>query len=168
MIVDVGVTDGDTDRSDDGVNGALRITAKREGGEITSARVKSDIDDLPAYGYYEIRAKLPSESGAWPAIWMLGDMENNTWPATGEIDMVEWSSKYFSEADGDTIIHALHMTDRHGGNPIKWEGKIDSQVDDWHTYQLWWTPGLDEARCRWRDHFRRPPDLQQAIWCDQQ
>ena len=140
VIVDVGVTDGDTDGSDDGVNGALRITAKREGGEITSARVKSDIDDLPAYGYYEIRAKLPSESGAWPAIWMLGDMENNTWPATGEIDMVEWSSKYFSEADGDTIIHALHMTDRHGGNPIKWEGQIDSEVDDWHTYQLWWTP----------------------------
>lgn len=140
VIVDVGVADGDTDRANDGVNGALRITAKREGGEITSARVKSDIDDLPAYGYYEIRAKLPSESGAWPAIWMLGDMNDGGWPATGEIDMVEWSSKYFSEVDGDTIIHALHMTDRHGGNPIKWEGKIDSQVDDWHTYQLWWTP----------------------------
>ena len=140
VIVDVGVTDGDTDRANDGVNGALKITAKRDGSEITSARVKSDIDDLPAYGYYEIRAKLPSESGAWPAIWMLGDMETKTWPATGEIDMVEWSSKYFSEADGDTIIHALHMTDRHGGNPIKWEGQIDSQVDDWHTYQLWWTP----------------------------
>ena len=140
IIVNVGVADGDTDRTDDGVNGALRITAKRDGGEITSARVKSDIDDLPAYGYYEIRAKLPSESGAWPAIWMLGDMNDGGWPATGEIDMVEWSSKYFSEADGDTIIHALHMTDRHGGNPIKWEGQIDSQVDDWHTYQLWWTP----------------------------
>ena len=140
VIVDVGVTDGDTDRANDGVNGALKITAKRDGSEITSARVKSDINDLPAYGYYEIRAKLPSESGAWPAIWMLGDMETKTWPATGEIDMVEWSSKYHSEADGDTIIHALHMTDRHGGNPIKWEGKIDSQVDDWHIYQLWWTP----------------------------
>ena len=140
VIVDVGVADGDTDQANDGVNGALRITAKREGGEITSARVKSDIDTLPAYGYYEIRAKLPSESGAWPAIWLLGDMNDGGWPATGEIDMVEWSSKYFSEADGDTIIHALHMTDRHGGNPVKWEGQIDSQVDDWHTYQLWWTP----------------------------
>ena len=64
VIVDVGVTDGDTDRANDGVNGALKITAKRDGSEITSARVKSDINDLPAYGYYEIRAKLPSESGA--------------------------------------------------------------------------------------------------------
>ena len=139
QIIDIGVADGDTDGSNDGINGALRITAKRDGNEITSARVKSDIDYLPAYGYYEIRAKLPSESGAWPAIWMLGDMNDGGWPATGEIDLVEWSSKYFSEADGDTIIHALHMTDRHGGNPIKWEGQIDSQVDDWHTYQLWWT-----------------------------
>ena len=34
VIVDVGVTDGDTDRANDGVNGALRITAKRDGSEI--------------------------------------------------------------------------------------------------------------------------------------
>ena len=146
QIVDMGVADGDTDRSDDGINGALRITAKRDGDGITSARVKSDIDDLPAYGYYEIRAKLPSKSGAWPAIWLLGDLENNTWPQTGEIDMVEWSSEYFSEADGDAIIHALHFAGNedqpqsYGDTQFKWEGQISSQVDDWHTYQLWWTP----------------------------
>ena len=46
-----------------------------------------------AYGYYEVRAKLPSESGAWPAIWLLGDMTaDRPWPDTGEIDLVEWSS----------------------------------------------------------------------------
>ena len=65
-IVDVIAADGselDTDGTDDGVNGALKIIANKTGNEITSARVKSDIDDLGAYGYYEVRAKLPSESG---------------------------------------------------------------------------------------------------------
>ena len=47
----------------DEVDSALRITAKNVDGTITSARVKSDIDVGP-YGYYEVRAKLPSEDGA--------------------------------------------------------------------------------------------------------
>ena len=54
----------DWDPSDE-VNGALRITAKNADGTITSARVKSDIDVGP-YGFSGVRAKLPSEDGAWP------------------------------------------------------------------------------------------------------
>ena len=120
VIVDVGVADGDTDSVADGINGALKITALRSGGgEITSARIKSDIDELGAYGYYEVRAKLPSETTTWPAIWLLGNMTaDRPWPDTGEIDLVEWSSRYFNENSGfelpgsdqddSTIIHALH------------------------------------------------------------
>ena len=62
-------TELDTDGTDDGKNGALKITATRSGTEITSTRLKSDID-LDAYGYYEVRAKVPVETGAWPAIWL--------------------------------------------------------------------------------------------------
>ncbi len=40
------------------------------------------------YGRFEIRAKIPTASGAWPAIWTLGrDME---WPSNGEIDIMEY------------------------------------------------------------------------------
>ena len=83
----------DTDGVADGINGALRIVAAKTGDEITSARIRSDIDEIGPYGYYEVRAKLPSESGAWPAIWLLGNITpERGWPDTGEIDLVEWSS----------------------------------------------------------------------------
>ena len=129
-------------------DGALKITAKSQSGSITSARVKSDIGELVGpYGYYEIKAKVPSEPGAWPAIWLLGEMtDDRPWPDTGEIDLLEWSSRYFDEAAGDTMISALHFRggsgqpQAHGDTQFKWEGKISSPVDDWHTYQLWWTP----------------------------
>ena len=65
-------TEADTDGTNDGQNGALRIVANKTGNEITSARIKSDIGEIGSHGYYEVRAKIPAESGAWPAIWLLG------------------------------------------------------------------------------------------------
>ncbi len=41
----------------------------------------------------EIRAKLPNATGAWPALWLLG--ENGLgWPANGEIDIMEHLSQH--------------------------------------------------------------------------
>ena len=118
------------------VNGALRITAKNADGTITSARVKSDIDVGP-YGYYEVRAKLPSEDGAWPAIWLLGDGGRATWPHEGEIDLVEWSSAHAS-SDQD-IISALHYPDTYfNGNSNTGGTTLTSAVDEWHP-AVWWT-----------------------------
>ncbi len=40
------------------------------------------------YGRLEVSARIPTASGAWPAIWTLGDgME---WPSCGEIDLMEY------------------------------------------------------------------------------
>ncbi|MBT8255259.1 MAG: glycoside hydrolase family 16 protein, partial [Bacteroidia bacterium] len=74
-------------------NGVLKITAKAEafqGSNYTSARLityqKFEFD----YGRVEARAKLPTGGGTWPAIWTLGnDFEVNTWPACGEMDIME-------------------------------------------------------------------------------
>lgn len=42
------------------------------------------------YGRVEVRAKLPTGNGAWPAIWMLGTNRTQVgWPACGEIDIME-------------------------------------------------------------------------------
>jgi beta-glucanase (GH16 family) len=43
------------------------------------------------YGRFEIRAKLPSGRGIWPAIWMLGTSRGRVpWPDCGELDIMEY------------------------------------------------------------------------------
>ena len=39
-------------------------------------------------GYFEIRARIDTTLGAWPAIWLLGT--NDRWPHGGEIDVMEF------------------------------------------------------------------------------
>ena len=123
-------------------NGSLHIIAKNTGGTITSARLKSQLGDtLDPYGYMEVSAKLPAQTGAWPAIWLLGQSE---WPRTGEIDIAEWSAKYFN---AQQIQGALHF---YGDNNVSYKSYGDTQfkaatsladtVEKFHTYQLWWTP----------------------------
>lgn len=43
------------------------------------------------YGRIEVKAKLPTGKGTWPAIWMLGNniKEGSRWPDCGEIDIME-------------------------------------------------------------------------------
>lgn len=78
-------------------NGNLVITALndslKEGDKvypITSASVTSKGRADWTYGKIEVRAKLPSSLGTWPAIWTLGSNIGTVgWPACGEIDILE-------------------------------------------------------------------------------
>ena len=60
------------------------------------------------------------------------------------------SSRYFDEISGDRIISALHFRGAadqptaHGDTQFKTETVLNSAVDEWHTYQVWWSP--DEIR----------------------
>lgn len=40
------------------------------------------------YGRMEVSARIPTEGGAWPAIWTLGS--GMPWPSCGEIDIMEY------------------------------------------------------------------------------
>ena len=74
-------------------DGVLRITALKEpmeGRSYTSARLITKGKGDWLYGRFEIRAKLPTGRGTWPAIWMLPtDWEYGDWPKSGEIDIME-------------------------------------------------------------------------------
>ena len=88
-------------------DGVLRITALKEpmeGRSYTSARLITKGKGDWLYGRFEIRAKLPTGRGTWPAIWMLPtDWEYGDWPKSGEIDIME-NVGY----DPDTIVGSAH------------------------------------------------------------
>lgn len=92
-----------TSRSNASTNGKgqLVITALRTPGHLcadghrnsfTSARITTQASFTVTHGRLEIRAKLPSGAGAWPAFWAIGaDQAEVGWPRCGEIDVMEYT-----------------------------------------------------------------------------
>jgi beta-glucanase (GH16 family) len=55
--------------------------------DFRSGRVESNF--AQRHGRFEIRADLPGTKGAWPALWLLPDVDDYSWPTQGEIDILE-------------------------------------------------------------------------------
>jgi beta-glucanase (GH16 family) len=73
-------------------NGYLIIEARKEKigeNKFSSSRLISKGKGDWEYGRIEVRAKLPSGKGTWPAIWMLASTTPLQWPDDGEIDIME-------------------------------------------------------------------------------
>ncbi len=74
--------------------GTLQITAQEEsymGSDYTSSRIRSINKSDWTYGKMEARIKLPEGQGIWPAFWMMPtDSEYGGWPASGEVDIMEF------------------------------------------------------------------------------
>ncbi|WP_428387362.1 family 16 glycosylhydrolase [Mucisphaera sp.] len=71
-------------------DGNLVITATDEpfaGKAYRSGLVRTKFEQT--YGRWEVRAKLPTSQGMWPAIWLLPDEIAHPWPTGGEIDIME-------------------------------------------------------------------------------
>lgn len=54
----------------------------------TSASMTTSRSFVWCYGKMEVRAKIPTGGGMWPAIWMVGNGYN--WPNGGELDIMEY------------------------------------------------------------------------------
>ena len=118
-------------------NGVLKITTIKEnynGSNYTSARIKTQSKFSFKYGRVEIKAKLPSGGGTWPALWMLGDnITSAGWPACGEIDIMEHLGNQLNK-----IYGTLHYPNFSGGNAVSRTTNITNATTEFHIYSLDW------------------------------
>jgi beta-glucanase (GH16 family) len=119
--------------------GMLHLTAREEemyGMPYASGLVQTGGYDgdpsLPKfsfqYGYMEVRAKIPSGQGIWPAIWMMPASYND---GNGELDVLEVIG-----SEPNVANFSLH---RNGSHQTRtWTGADFSQ--DFHTFGVDWRP----------------------------
>lgn len=92
-------------------------------------------------GRWEVRAKLPTTQGMWPAIWLLPDTKKHPWPSGGEIDILEnrgnqptLVSSAFHYGSRKPFQHDYVLQEHHAANP---RGQIDYHKG-FHTYAVDW------------------------------
>ena len=145
-----------TDRLDNSYvsDGTLKIKAIKETysdpqtGSLqnyTSARLNSKY--AFTYGKVEVRAKLPSELGTWPAIWTLGQniweqgaywqtqgYGTTGWPTCGEIDIME------QDSDKSKTSGAFHYGPDFPSRQYTTDHTSVSDTENiWHVYSMIWT-----------------------------
>ncbi len=110
----------------------------REYADYTSASLTTLNKASWTYGRIEVRAKLPTGRGTWPAIWTLGTNTRQVgWPACGEIDIMENVG-----FDPDLIhgnIHTKsynHVQHTNKGSKIT----VAKPYQDFHVYAVEWRP----------------------------
>ena len=118
--------------------GILKIKVRKEtNGTYTSARIITEDKFEFKYGRVEIRAKLPSVQGSWPALWMLGANLRDPgvgWPQCGEIDIME-------QFENKNSVHStLHWKRANGERALYGENTTNATSSNWHVYALEWTP----------------------------
>jgi len=122
-------------------NGNLVITAIKEpsgGKEYSSARLVTRAKGDFLYGRFEIRAKLPSGRGTWPAIWMLPtDWAYGDWPKSGEIDIMEHVGYDLNKVHVTVHTQAYNHSigTQKGASMI-----IPTATTEFHKYRVDWTP----------------------------
>jgi len=120
--------------------GCLVIEARKEefaGAKYTSASVNTLGKREFFRGRVEVRAKIPTGVGSWPAIWMMGtDIPRVGWPECGEIDIME-NVGY----EPDTIYATVHTPGSVNRPGLVTRGghvDIPDPFADFHIYAVEW------------------------------
>lgn len=108
--------------------------------EFVSGRMNTKHKLSFRYGYIVARVKVPTGGGTWPAFWMLGtDIDTNSWPACGEIDIMEASTS--ANFFGD-IVGSLHSWPDDGyGITSRFTPDKPTLYEGYHTVGIRWLPG---------------------------
>jgi len=136
--------------------GRLIIEARREpweGRQYTSARLVTKGKGDWTCGRFEIRAKLPSGRGTWPAIWMLPSQQSygsDFWPDNGEIDIMEHVG-----FDPDVVHASVHTKAYHHsiGTQKTARMTVPTARTAFNTYAVEWDPHEIRAFINGRQYF---------------
>jgi beta-glucanase (GH16 family) len=155
-------------------DGTLKIVARKENftdqghtKPYTSARLNSKF--AFKYGKVEFRAKMPSGVGTWPAVWMLNkninepgayfydDFATTSWPAAGEIDILEHWGKdpYYAQS-------AMHTTSSSGGTINHGGQVIPTIFSEFHTYTMDWNQDRIVFAIDGTEHYTYNPAVKNA------
>ena len=152
-------------------DGTLKIVSKKEDftdqgvtRTHTSARLNSKF--AFTYGYLQIRAKLPSGTGTWPALWMLGQHIKElggywepthgamNWPNCGEIDIMEhWGRNQ------NFVQSAIHNLASYGDTVNKGGQQIKTASTDFHIYDVLWTSNRISFSIDGKEHYVYEPKI---------
>ncbi len=129
-------------------DGYLVIQAKKEnfqGSQYTSSRIITEGTKEFKYGRFDIRARMPSGQGLWPAIWMLGsNFRQVGWPQCGEIDIMEMIGGQGRES----IVHGtVHWQSNDGYANFGHSRNLTdgTLADQFHVFSIIW----DENSIEW-------------------
>lgn len=121
--------------------GCLHIKAtldKRHDKKCSSARISSRGAHSFLYGKLEIRARIQTGKGIFPAIWMLRENHSYDYPF-GEIDLME----YIDCFDGGKYCTTIHLYDKRSNQePVHYKHYkyVETDMSRFHIYGLEWTP----------------------------
>ncbi len=113
----------------------------RKNAEYTSSSIKTKDKFSFQYGVLEVRAKIDTRMGMWPAIWTLG--VDQKWPANGEIDLMEF---YRHEGKAKILANAAWANaeknavwDSEKIPFYKFTEKEKDWADKFHIWKMDWT-----------------------------
>ena len=123
---------------------------------FTSGKVTTQGNLSVHYGLIEVRVRVPDlNMGLWPAVWLLG-ANNLTWPAKGEIDMMEMgfsqAGRDFQQEPNSTVnnyvgANAFFATEGGGVGNIAFDVDYNQPYvaatplnDRFVTYRIYWEP----------------------------
>ncbi len=135
----------------------------REFADYSSSSINTSDKFEFQYGIMEVRAKIDTASGMWPAIWTLG--VSRPWPANGEIDVME----YYQVKGVPTIL--ANAAWAHPSLRAAWDEAKIPFVDilkkdpDWpskfHVWKMDWT--AEYIRIYLDDELLNEIDLSQTV-----
>lgn len=124
-------------------DGKLQLIARNDNYEykgethkVTSASIHTRNKEKWTYCRVDVRAKLASTLGSWPAIWMMpNDEVYGYWPNSGEIDIMEHVGY-----DPNKVYFTSHCAEQNGANnKYHSSAYLPTNATEYHVYSLVWT-----------------------------